>query len=230
MLRQMCRRGRLDALLGNAGVEPSNKTAHPALQILSSAPVDVDSPVSFSALRQDNLPSPIYNMILRYVNTGRTTSASVRHLQQFPHPTDAEVLPPRAFSKKHLKHKTRNYSIFAMHPGNASVSYRTIDGFLAFGFIKSMWQILLENRTRTFIIVSPHQPLSAVDQVHSPYSLRPGFQCTVVYSRPTAMESWVVIETEHILGHVPYYERPSGTFGIHQKTMVLIESLYRNRD
>ena len=81
-----------------------------------------------------------------------------------------------------------------------------------------------------FIIVSPHQSLSADDEQKSPYPSKPGFLGAVVYSQQPESYGKVLIEPEQIIAHIPYYSRPSGTFDIEKGTMVLINSLHRNKD
>jgi hypothetical protein len=50
------------------------------------------------------------------------------------------------------------------------------------------------------------------------------------WSKPLLwVEQWVTIEKEQIISHIPYHRRPSGIFGIHWDTFILIESLCRNR-
>ena len=68
-----------------------------------------------------------------------------------------------------------------------------------------------------------------MDQARNPYSSWSGFQCTVVYSELPEKSKWIVIRPEQISGHVTFYRRPAGTYGIQAPTTVLTESLYHNR-
>lgn len=95
-----------------------------------------------------------------------------------------------------------------------------------------MWTQVLRAKSYLFIIVVPHAPLTANDTARSPYVSRPGFMGTVVYSQPTPMQErqHVLIEQVQIRGHVAYYDRPPGTFGIKAGVRVLIDSLHRDQE
>jgi len=242
MLRQICRRGRFDAFIQDnaVGVATSDTPVSTALQNLSPVllspkqspqPTLRLSPIFEAQYYAQAKPlSPIfYNLILAYVNNNPESTKTFRHFQQLPHPIDGNVLPPHAVVISYVEHKSRNYSVLSMHQGNASISFRRMDGFVSYGFIQEMRQLVLEGQMRTFIIISPHRPLAPADDNSNPYPKWPGFQCAMVYSEPVGIEQWIIIEEKHIIGHVPYYQRPSGTFGIRDGTLILIESLYRNR-
>ena len=137
----------------------------------------------------------------------QSPSAPFCHFSALPHPTHtvANILPPRAVSVKYLKNKTCLFTPSVIHAGNSSISYKYQDGFLAFGSINSIWEIVLHRVLRTFVIVAPRQHLSPEDQSQNPYQRFPGFQCTVVYIKH--LETYTVIEPVDIISHLVYYDR-----------------------
>lgn len=232
MLRQICRRGRLDALLHDCSLEAENPLASAYSLLLPTGSNAAPLPPSVTDHRAkgQSLTSEIYSLILEYVNTINPPSILFRHFAALPHPNHAidHILPPRAVAVKHLKHKTRVFTPSSIHAGNSSISYKGPDGFLSFGSINSMWEIMLHGVLRTFVLVAPRRHLSPEDQSQSPYQMLPGFLCTVVYTKH--LETYTVIEPENIISHLAYYDRPEGTFSIQVPTTIVIESLYRNRD
>jgi hypothetical protein len=237
MLRQICRRGRLTASIQSsiASGNPSSKT----LRILVSQHTQTDveaEPLTMSTVAETqyngqgtNLPSQMYDLILRHINMLHPLS-SFRHFKNLPHPIDANVLPKMAVPLHHIKYKERNYSTFSIHSGNSSISYRSKNGSVDAGFITAIWSQVLMGKLHSFIVVSPHKPLSADDEQRNPYQSKLGFCATLVYSQQPESHDKVVVEQEQIIGHVAYYIRPQGTFGIKEETMVLIDSLHRNRE
>ena len=236
MLRQICRRGRLagfvrdyinlDSVFGEAlrilfpeaiadPVEPSAPTHHSDLEAAQYNSKGV-------------LLSPeIYNVILELVNSESST-LFFRHCNNLPHPLHALVLPPLANPIRKIEHNGRGYTSFLSHPGNSSISYY-MNGNVDSGFITSIWSQVLQGKKRIFIVVAPHTPLSAPDATCSPYTSRIGLLGMVVYSQPTLARPQVVIQPSQIRGHVAYYSRPPGTFGIKVGVCILIDSLHRNR-
>lgn len=224
MLRQICRRGRLDALLHDNALN-GNPMA-PAFSVLSPG-------THLQTVNHDPksiLDSEVYEIILGYVNSACPNSTCFRHYKNYPHPLNANILPRLASEVKYMKHRGRNFSPQSIHPGNASISYRNADDFVVLGSILSIWMMDLNGEHRTFIIVSPHQLLSPEDQLRNPYANLPGFQCTVIYTSSNTIQTVNVIEPKHIVSHTAYFKRPAGTFGILKPITVVIESLYRNRD
>jgi len=225
MLRQMCRRGRLMAFLQNSTTSDPIKTA---MNILLQKPSAKEDP-SGAGLKV--VPLEVYNAILAHLNSARITSAFFRHAQAIPHPDNACVLPRSAFPVNQVKHKCRNYSTFDMHHGNSSVYFAAKEEFRPdSGHIESMWRYKIDGVLRTFIVLSVHQPLFPQDEACNPYRLYPGFLAKVVYTRQLDNLALTILEQDQIVGHVAYYSRPPGTFGITRATSILVNSLHRNRD
>jgi len=237
MLRQICRRGRLSGITQD--YIHSDSPFGEALKILF--PDAVADPVETSAATQYgdmemaqhnsegiSLAPEIYNKILEVVNSESPTSV-FRHHHNLPHPLDALVLPPLAISIQKIEHNGQGYTAFSSHPGNSSISFHGSNGNIDAGFITSIWSQVLQGTKRIFIVVAPHTFLSVHDAVRSPYSSRTGLLGTVVYRQPTHPKSQVLINQTQIRGHVAFYNRPPGTFGINVDVRILIDSLYRNR-
>jgi hypothetical protein len=232
MLRQMCRRGRLSGITQD--YIHSNTLFGEALKILF--PDAVGDPVAIqysdTEMAQHNskgmmLAPEIYNEIFKLVNS-ESSRPVFRHYYNLPHPPNALVLPPLTISLQKFEHDGRRYTSFLSHPGNSSISFHCANGDIDTGFIMSIWSQVIQGMNRIFIVVAPHTYLSAHDEVQSPYSSQTGFLGTVVYSQPTYARSQVLIRQNQIRGHIAFYDRPLGTFGIKVGVRVLIDSLRRN--
>jgi len=233
MLTQICRRGRLNGLIHDT-VLSGNLLSTPFGNLMPTVAASSGQRtavhLSKEVSRGKSIPSTLYNLILKYMNTIHPMEP-FRHFKKIPHPINACVLPPFAIPVNHIKHNERNFSIHALHAGNSSIAYHGMDGYLGLGFIQSMWEFCIDRVKRTLIVVLPHKHLSSHDQLRNPYLSYPGLQCTLVYSRTESLpDVQCVIEPEKIISHVAYYKRPPGTFGINDATMVLTESLNRNSD
>ena len=175
-----------------------------------------------------NLSAEIYDLILAHMNT-LFPSSPLHHFKDLPHPMDAYVLPPMAVPLLHVYHKEHGYSTFSRHPGNSSISYQSKEGVTKAGFIVSMWSQILMGKLHQFIVVALHKPLTADDEQKSPFTSRPGLLSTIVYNQPPELCRQVIIQQEQIIGHVAFYRHPWGTFSIDAETMILVDSLHRNR-
>ena len=226
MLRQMCRRGRLMARLHDSSSHPTSPESITILSdiLLQTASVKEDP----DGTGLEIVPADVYEAILSYLNSQMPFLH--RHAQAMPHPHNAHVLPCAAIPVCHIKHKGRDYSTVGMHSGNSSVHFlkarsSTVDS----GHIEAMWQYTIDGILRTFIVLSVHQNLSPQDEVLDPYIAYPGFLAKVVYARQTDNLFLVILEQDQIVGHVAYYNRPAGTFGIRRSTSILVNSLHRYR-
>lgn len=229
MLRQMCRRGRLTAYLRNTSFLSKGSGSFEVQ----------DSKQEKSTKRTAGLelvPIDIYNEVLAHVNsTLSNEELPYRHAQDFPHPQEgARVLPRHALPVRRFEHKGRAYATIALHPGNSSVSFTpTTETAPDSGHIEAIWSFNLPGTgtERKFIVLSSHENLSLQDAQLNPYQSKPGFLANIVYTRdPNKGLHFIIIETEAIIGHVAYYSRPPGTFGIKSATTVLVNSLHRYRD
>lgn len=65
-----------------------------------------------------------------------------------------------------------------------------------------------------------------------PYHTHPGFLGGVNYDNgnPTDnVDSWIVVEKDMLISHLPYFSRPEGTFDIPHPIHVVVNSLHRFR-
>ena len=235
MLRQICRRGRMNRVLQGTLLSSPSLTSEVSLcDIPHDKSQSHTSPLAEAQhnLKGSRVPNALYDLILSHINGLRegTSQPPLRHYTKVPHPPNTHVLPSVAISIHHFTLKSRTFSTIEMHEGNSSIGYRGSDGYLALGFIQLAWSFSVTGLVKNVLVVSPHKHLTLMDQPRNPYLLLPGFQCTVVYSEPPAQSEWVIIQPEQIIGHVAFYKRPAGTYGIRAPTTVLIESLYRNRE
>jgi hypothetical protein len=225
MLRQICRRGRLMAFINDRTSSDSYLTQ--ALHILGRR-----APEQMQANGKGQpIPLDVYNLLFEFVTFSFPTT-TFRHFKNLPHPIDSYVLPPFAIPVHHITYKGRNFSTFKMHPGNSSISFHARNGTTNAGFIDAMWRQVLHGKSQTFIVVSPHPYLSDEDQKKNPYASKPGFLCNIFYTQtPSDSDALdqIILQEDKIIGHVAYFKRPPGTFGIKRSTTVFIDSLHRNR-
>jgi len=232
MLRQICRRGRLNALLADGASLVGNIPG--SLKILTGTQPSLLVNKKCGVLGQ-RIPDNDYEAIRLCLNS--TAPIPYRHHMNLPHPLDAAILSPFALSLTHITHNSRVYSTSRLHCGNSSVTYRTPEGGLEAGIITSIWQTTLpiNSTEKTLLVIAPYERLSVVDSFHDPYLSRPGFLCNIVYcnalpSDNTSSLPSKIIEATHIVYHLPFYDRPPGTFGISRPIRILINSVHRGRD
>jgi hypothetical protein len=228
MLCQICWCGRLNALIANEASLVSSATS--ALKILIGVQVE---PGSLSnqkrrGQRSQKIPSNEYEAIHLYLNS--SAPISYRHHANLPHSLNAIILSPVALPLTHITHNDRVYSTSRLHAGNSSVLYKTQENRLEAGIICSIWQIMLPNLTKkTLLVIAPYERLSAVDSSSNPYLSQSGFLCNIVYHNPSPLPDRI-IDATHIVSHLPFYDRPSGTFGIARSIRILINSVHRDRN
>ncbi|KAJ2916077.1 hypothetical protein MD484_g4344, partial [Candolleomyces efflorescens] len=240
MLRNICRRGRLAAIFERTATDLAlNPLFSAATNIFQSfTNTSTSKNMDNSMLSEEEaatfngsgsqLPEHIYAKLLSYLSKFSLQS-EFRHRSLIPHPADAQILSDYAQLRKHVKKGNRSYSTYDAHHGNSSVSYHNEEGAIGAGFIDMIFEQVVEGRVRVFFVIAPHSPLNAVDELTSPYRSRPGFLANIVYDEPYSNDSLVIAEANAILGHVPFYRRPAGTFGISRPTIVIINSLHRER-
>jgi len=229
MLRQMCRRGRLMARLQDFSSQLMTTTSEPVKMlsnVILGKPIFKEDPIGAGL---NIVPADVYSAILTYLNL-QTPAFPLRDARAMPHPKNAHVLPRAAVPIRHINHKGRDYSTFDMHHGNSSVHFRMQGVLKDSGHIETMWRYTINGILRTFIVLSVHHDLSQQDEKNDPYTPFPGFLVKVVYTRRSNDLSLIILEQDHFIGHVAYYIRPEGTFGIGRSTSVLVNSLHRNRE
>lgn len=238
MLRQICRRGRLMACLRSSSLYPESPSTPFSSIIAKAASTILRTPapkIDTNGAGLKIVDQDAYEAILHYLNAAEqfTGLSPLRHAQDLPHPYNARILPRSAFPIRQFKHKGRDYSTFETHPGNSSVFFNArVQSGADSGHIESVWRFTIDGKqSRTFVVLSVHQPLSSGDAKRNPYQERPGFLANVVYARSSNVSALrlMIFEPQDIVGHVAYYVRPPGTFGIKKSTNVIINSLHRYR-
>ncbi|KAJ7188522.1 hypothetical protein C8R46DRAFT_1023851 [Mycena filopes] len=214
MLRQICRRGRLLATIKDTAKSASESLVVKAMQALSPRVRTVSSVVERSAPGEETIfngSGPVmdnatYELIFRYWN--RTYSP--------PYIRAANLRIDQADRK---------------HDGNSSISFRhPFTGRKELGFIQSAWAQILQGEKRTFLVVQPHTFLTPTDSEKTPYHTHPQFTCTVGYTAPSRPQAQVLIEPKHIIFHVPYVQRPKGTYEIRHEITLFVDAAQRGRE
>lgn len=227
MLRQICRRGRLAALVHDMIKTSRHTKLKSALSILiPKSYLNSNVTEAPNVKKRQPIPDDIYSLFLSFLNAESPTP--IRHFNQLPHPDNATILSPIAVPKSHIEHKKRTYSVFSNHAGNSSISFRS-NSDIQYGQIKAIWTHEI-NGTTDLLVVSTYHRLSDHDNQLHPYSKLPGLLCSVVYSDSTKRPSnLIVIRPQQIIGHIGSLKRPAGTFGIQDEIVILVDSLHRNR-
>lgn len=228
MLRQICRRGRLAALVHDMIKTSRHTKLKSALSILiPKSYLNVTKAANTPNIKKRQpIPDDLYSLFLSFLNS--ESSTPIRHFNQLPHPDNATILSPTAVPKSHIEHKKRTYSVFSNHAGNSSISFRS-NGDIEYGQIKAIWTDEI-NKTTDLLVVSTYHRLSDHDNRLHPYSELPGLLCSVVYSESTKRPpNLIIIRPEQIIGHIGSLKRPAGTFGIRDEIVILVDSLHRNR-
>lgn len=227
MLRQMSNRAHIDALLrdqdasgGLANIlEPGNKQP-------SKYPVQISSTEAAGILAGAcALDETEYNALLYYLhNTGRPYRAST----DFPHPANANILPPQAQRPPQINHEEHTFSCQQSHRGNSAIQfYNPLTQSHDTGFIQAIWVLPLESSKHEFLVICPHKKLSIAEQSLAPFQHYPGFMTQIVDATPS--ESLVIIEPIHIVTHLTTFLRPKGTYGIDKETLIICQALNRGR-
>ncbi|KAH7104435.1 hypothetical protein BKA62DRAFT_767507 [Auriculariales sp. MPI-PUGE-AT-0066] len=220
MLRKLCHKGRLAAKLESDNqlqiTDVKGETLARILQSNSCTQSTLDTGHSFTAKElnaaKQMLPDNLYNLIGQYlIERGEP----VRHAAHYPHPLDAVVLPMHATPHNYIQQHGRQFSVRKMHEGNSLVRFRHRQG-MGHGFIQEIWHLELQATGRTFIII---EPLEAVAENQDPFTGFPGFECRLAYDRDT--QERYVIEPQQLIYHLVARRRPTGTFGIEKKTLIM---------
>lgn len=229
MLRQMSRRGRLEAKLNdeqsNSG--PVSELAR-ILQPGTAATMKAAEPLSEVAkiLKiAEDLDSEDYEMLLHYqISKGQQWL----DCRQLPHPLGSLILPPCALKPREFKLGDQVFSCYRSTRGNSAIQFKDPGtNTVLTGFIDEIWQIPLESHLQTFIMVQKHKNLTPIVLEETPYPTFPLFQTTIVYAAES--NNFCIIEPRHILTHLTVFKRPKGTYGINRELLVICWALNRGR-
>lgn len=244
MLRNICRRGRLQALFQEggpcSGITSLFSSALEIFRAISGTHLSQGPNTNTSHVQTDDakfngdgsqLSENTYMVILAYLQD-LDPGANYVHRGAVPHRLDANVLTDYAQAKTHITWNSRKYSTHAAHPGGSSISYLLDDGrSMGAAFIEQIVEQSLFGVKRTFLVMKVHVHLSPQHEFLNPYTPRPGLNSALVYDLPCSsnLRETVIIEPERIVGHVPFRRCTSGAFGIDSPTMILVNSLHRER-
>jgi hypothetical protein len=236
MLRQMCRRGRLEALFSDGQFQTSEMKS--IANLLSPGPPKTSNNTNFQPItavegalmrmKTKELTQAHYILLFQYLY--RHTGLPWRAVHMVPHPPDALVLPITISTLTHFKHRGHTYSTAKAHDGNSAIQFYGYDPHhcnVYTGTISQIWQIPIQNRVRVFILAALDKSLSPQEEASLPFHQYPRFNTRVVDGAPS--EQLVVLEPAHIISHTVVYRRPAGTFRINRETKVICLSLNRGR-
>jgi hypothetical protein len=223
MLRQICRRGRLMALIAQLDADELSQKTRAILgdERLQSEPRR-STPAVPPTRRAERVPADLYSQTLSYLGSH---GIALRHHQDFPHPEEAQVLSPygRFVTEIKAAWHDRTFSIRKSHPGNSSIVFSVPgSGKPSYGFIQSIWSHDVNDSEEIFFAVRCHLLLSPEDEEKSPYRRRPRLNATTVYSGAGGSE--VIIRFSDIIAHAAYCLCEPGTFGIQQAILLLVNT------
>ncbi|KAK7040034.1 hypothetical protein R3P38DRAFT_2514278 [Favolaschia claudopus] len=174
--------------------------------------------------KRPNMNPQQYQMIGDYLHS---INRHYRHHTAHPHPESALILPPAAKSIREFKDKRQTFSCYSSHTGNSAVQFKHKDNIKT-GFISQILQIPLEGLVETFVFINPHIPLTAAEEIHSPYHMRPNLNSMLVNSQPS--EEVLLVQPQHIITHLTCAKKPAGTYkNINKNTLAICWGLNRGR-
>ncbi|KAJ3755182.1 hypothetical protein EV360DRAFT_50186 [Lentinula raphanica] len=240
MTRQFGRRANLNVILNE---NPSKDTViQDLIEIL--APVDVyefarepsimtSYEVAQFYKKYDEFTREEYNTLLHYlISTGRNYSTAYPEGLLYQNPATMSILQPVVQHVSNFKYQKKSYSKLTSHEAGSHIHYYIPGGnkTKATGCIVDIWQLPLESKMTTFLLVKEHLPLPPSQKLKNPYISEPcSTLCSDLIQRNLASFTYL-IEPEHIISHVAVYKRPTGTFGIPLETMIIVWSLNRGRN
>ncbi|KZV95296.1 hypothetical protein EXIGLDRAFT_610771 [Exidia glandulosa HHB12029] len=231
MLRQICRRGRLEALIKDAAARSKHATLQklcailfPASNTIPSQPLTSSEVAAYTA-KSKPLSDAHYDLLLNHLNQ---PIPLWRHRDAIPHPPLPKILPSSAKSHTSIVIEGYTYSTSDSHLGNSSVLFSGPHvPYRRSGFIQHIWTIPLDSIVRIFMLVRLHWSLTGPDEAKSPYPNLPPMATRVILAQPT--DHYVVVEPLHIVCHLVLYRRPRGTFEIDSEVYAACTALERGR-
>ncbi|KAJ7241524.1 hypothetical protein B0H12DRAFT_1250312 [Mycena haematopus] len=218
MLRQMARRSRLEAKLTHI-LQPTTWSTMKASQLLTELEVTKILSTAPDLERDD------YDMLLEYQNSTGQFWASCYEMRQ---PPGALILPPCALKPTEFKLGDQSFSRYQSTRNNSGIQFKEPTTHTVYtGFIDDIWQIPLEGRMQTFLMVQKHKLLPDGLLQKTPYPHLPLFQTTAVDAAQS--NRFLIIEPRHILTHLSVFKRPKGTYGINRDILIICWASNRGR-
>ncbi|KAL1692493.1 hypothetical protein GGG16DRAFT_51271 [Schizophyllum commune] len=204
-------------MLESRPLDPSSGDAAPSVSAAEAGEFMKDA----SRLSEDE-----YNALITYL---RMTGRMCRDFRDVPHSKGVQVLIPYVKQIHDTKRGDHTFSRRGSHIGNSEIRFRhPHTGLPDTGNIDNIWTTALDGTLSTFIVVRPHQSLSAVEEAKAPYLHCSGFRARIV-DADNAATKLVILELRHIVTHLTTLARPTGTYGIHRPTLVVCWGLDRKR-
>ncbi|KZV59474.1 hypothetical protein PENSPDRAFT_678949 [Peniophora sp. CONT] len=238
MLRQACRRARLQALLQDGASDQDALSELSA--ILTDTCVEADPTFAESGLPHEHplsdeqlstflatgpmLEDAPYHLILDYV---QNHLQPVQSFNEIPAQPGIPVLPPNAHQLRTFTLDGRTFCDQLQHEGNSAVQFCDTHGTNRTGFIQSIWILPVEQQLQTFLLVRPHNPLPGPEFQRTPYAHYQNLKTHIYDATPSPYI--IVLEPKDILSHVTTLRRPAGTYGILRQTLVVCSALNRDR-
>jgi hypothetical protein len=207
MLRQICRHGRLLAILAvdESDVGKILEDQNDSVQTVPVGPSHILTSLG-----------DLYNPLHSYVNRD---GLACRHYRDVPHPHGSTVLSIMAEPVTYFEFQGRPYSVRTANAGNSAIAFLDGNGVVLTGFIASAWHACIGKAPRTFLFVEVHEQLSNQDSCRSPYRGKAGLFTKLVYT--SLLQPQVVIEPEAIISGISYFNQPASTFRIHRETTIV---------
>lgn len=238
MLRQLCRRGRLNIILqdGRNSTRASTLPVLSFLKTLEEPDNDINNnekvifsepELAYFLAKMPKMSPPIYRSILQYM-TGLGQQWHPYDLVP-AHPDRFWILSPRARMPTSIVSEGKTYSCQSSHLGNSAIHfYDSHDHSKQHtGFIETICQLPIHKILRTFLLIWLHQNLPPALAQLSPYNMLPGLKSRVVEKSPH--ETVIVIEPHHIITQLTLLQMPAGTFGIPREIFIICWALNRGR-
>ncbi|KAJ7160858.1 hypothetical protein C8R46DRAFT_904956 [Mycena filopes] len=240
MLRQTARRGRLEAKLTDYHFQtniPADDVVGHLAQILQPDASYLNKalqPLSGLEVAQilahgKETGIRAYTLILNYLHSARQTQWRSVHAP-LPHLAEEVALPPTSLQPSEFKLDGKTFSCKRSHEGNSGIQFKNpvnVNDLLT-GYIETIYQIPLDGRMQTFLLIRKHTVIPQWVAAESPFLSRPRFGTKIVDATPS--DDFCIIEPAHILTHLTIHKRPKGTYGIlTRKLLVVCWSLNRGR-
>ncbi|THU86471.1 hypothetical protein K435DRAFT_922588 [Dendrothele bispora CBS 962.96] len=234
ILRQTCRRGRLESIghhwkMDNSATNQLMTLLMPEKkdpsQIPSTQPLTSYEEAVLIA-KSPRLSNFNYELLFTFL---QAKGQPWRRYNAFPHPENSLILSPFANHPMQITYEGHVYSCYRSHQGNSAIQfYSSTKDRVHTGVIDSIWTLPLDGFERTFFLMHLYNGLSRNDEVKSPYHNWPQVNAELVaadLSDPTLL----IIEPNQIITHLATYKLPAGTYGIDQETLAICWSLNRGR-
>ncbi|KAL1657506.1 hypothetical protein GGF50DRAFT_12706, partial [Schizophyllum commune] len=203
MMRQMCRRGRLEAQIQDEPEAGELRQLSAILlrdeEVASTGTALASSTSPTSALI--DLPDDAYNALLHYL---QQTGRPYRRWNDLPHPPNALILARTVNQLANIQHKDHTLSTFPTHEGGSAIEYyNPLSHTRATGSIQQIWNTTLHvthEQSYNFLIVQPHQPLTAQEEGQAPFSRFPGLRSRILNG--VSAQNFVIIEPTHVVTHL----------------------------